>query len=127
MEHANRIFSILSPLLCPTTFFFPPPLYPLPLLSILRFAGVVTISLGQSNCKSLLLSEFVGRQQQTVLQGARNENVAEDLLSVLSYLSLDGRVRVHDDDFGAGDDGDTLSEQSEEVMQVLEKAFTRNQ
>ena len=89
---------------------------------------MVTISLGQSNCKSLLLSEFVGRQQQTVLQGARNENVAEDLLSVLSYLSLDGRVRVHDGDFGAGDgDCDTLSEQSEDVMQVLEKALTRNQ
>ena len=105
----------------------PPLLYPPP-LPILRFAGVVTISLGQSNCKSLLLSEFVGRQQQPVLQGVRNNDDAEDQLSGLSYLSLEGRVRVHDGDFGAGDgDGDTLSDQSEDVMQVLEKALNRNQ
>ena len=44
---------------------------------------------------------------------------------MLSYLSLDGRVRVHHSDFSAGNgDGDTLSKQStlsENVMLVLEK------
>ena len=62
----------------------------------------------------------MGRQQQPVLQGARNGDDAEYQLSVLSYLSLDGHVRVHDGDFGAGDgDSDTLSKQStlsEDVM-----------
>ena len=101
------------------------------LLPILRFAGVVTISLGQLKCKRLLNPEFLGRQQQPVIQGARNGDDDEDQLFVLSYRPLDGRVRVHDGDFCAGDgDGHTLSKQStlsEDVMQLLEKAFTRNQ
>ena len=106
---------------------FPPPLCPLT-LPILRFAGVVTISLRKSNCKSLIHSEFKARQQQTVLKGSCIWGDAEYQFSMLSYLPLEGRVRVHDNDFGVGDcDGDTLSKQSEDVIQVLEKAFTRYQ
>ena len=108
---------------------FPPPLHPI-FLPILRFTGV-TITLRQSNSKSLLHSEFVGRQQQPVLQCTHNGDDAEDQTSVLSYLFLDGRVRVHNGDFGAGDGDDyTLSHQysvSEDVMQVLEKVSTGNQ